>query len=204
MALPGTVEFVSPQEYYERERLADHKSEYYAGEVFAMAGSTARHSRIASNLLAELHARLKGGRCAPYNSDLRVKVQPTGLRAYPDVSVFCGPLDFDLDDKWKETAVNPTVLCEVLSDSTEAYDRGTKSAQYRRIPSLRAYLLISQNQAHVEHYERGADGTWLLTEAAGLDSTLKLPTLGIDLPLADLYAGAELDEPPSLNVVREG
>ncbi|MEZ0276044.1 MAG: Uma2 family endonuclease [Roseimicrobium sp.] len=203
MALPQPTAFVTPQEYYARERAADFKSEYYLGEVFAMAGTTARHARIGSNLLTELNLRLRGGSCASYTSDLRVKVQATGLRTYPDASVFCGKLEFDLEDKWKDTAVNPTMLFEVLSDSTEAYDRGTKAEQYRRIVSLKAYVLINQGTAHVEHFERQEDGTWRLTEASGLDSTLRLSALGIDLPLGDLYAGAELDEPPHLNVVRE-
>jgi Uma2 family endonuclease len=204
MALPKPSERVTPQEYYARERLADHKSEYYEGEILAMAGGTARHSRIGTNLTIRLGMRLEGGRCVPYNSDLRVKVQPTSLRTYPDASVFCGKIEFDPDDRWKETATNPTMLFEVLSDSTEAYDRGAKSEQYRRIASLKAYVLINQGTAHVEHFEREADGTWRLTEATGLEEVLKLPALGAEIPLAELYAGVEFDELPQLNVVREG
>ncbi len=204
MALPQPTAFVTPQEYYARERAADFKSEYYQGEVFAMAGSTTRHARIGTNLQGELYGRLKGGHCIPYNSDQRIKVAATGLRTYPDASVFCSRMEYDPDDEQRETAVNPTMLFEVLSDSTEAYDRGTKAEQYRRIVSLQAYALINQGTAHVEHFERQEDGTWRLTEASGLDATLRLSALGIDLPLADLYAGAELDVPPHLNVVKEG
>jgi Uma2 family endonuclease len=204
MALPQPSPFVTPQEYYARERAADHKSEYYQGEVFAMAGGTARHARIGANLLIGLGSRLRGGSCATFTGDLRVKVQATGLRTYPDASVFCSKMEFDLEDNWKETAVNPTMLFEVLSDSTEAYDRGSKSEQYRRIPSLQAYVLINQGTAHVEHFDRQGDGTWRLSEVSGLDSTLQLPALEIELPLDELYAGVELDVPPLLNVVKEG
>ncbi|HSI61466.1 MAG TPA: Uma2 family endonuclease, partial [Candidatus Saccharimonadia bacterium] len=204
MALPQPSSFVTPQEYYARERLADHKSEYYQGEIFAMAGTTTRHSIIGTNLLGELYGRLKGGHSRPHNSDQRIKVAATGLRAYPDASVFCSKMEYDPEDEQRETAVNPTVLFEVLSESTEAYDRGAKSEQYRRIASLQAYVLINQGTAHVEHFERKDDGMWLLTEASGLDATLQLPALSIKLPLGDLYAGAELDAPLHLNVVKEG
>lgn len=204
MALPQPSTYVTPQEYYARERKADHKSEYYQGEIFAMAGTNTRHSIIGTNLLGELYGRLKGGHCRPHNSDQRIKVAATGLRAYPDASVFCSKMEYDPEDVQRETAVNPTMLFEVLSESTEAYDRGTKSEQYRRIASLQAYVLISQKTAHVEHYERREDGSWNFTEASGLETAMLLPALGIELLLGDLYAGAELDVPPHLNVVKEG
>lgn len=204
MALTQPSAFVTPQEYYARERAADHKSEYYQGEVFAMAGTTTRHSIIGTNLLGELYGRLKGSHCRPHNSDQRVKVAASGLRTYPDASVFCSKMEYDPEDEQRETAVNPTMLFEVLSESTEAYDRGIKSEQYRRIASLQAYVLISQRAAHVEHYERKEDGSWNFTEVSGLNTTMLLPALGIEIPLGDLYAGAELDEPPHLNVVKEG
>ncbi len=204
MPVPRPAERLSPEAYYARERTADHKSEYYAGEVFAMAGSSTRHALITSNVLGELHGRLKGGGCRAYTSDQRIKVQASGLRSYPDVSVFCGRMEYDLEDPWKETAVNPTMLFEVLSDSTLAYDRGVKSGEYRRIPSLRAYMLIDQAAAHVEHYERGSDGSWVLTEAYGLEASIKLTALGIELPLAELYAGVDLDAERRFNVVKEG
>jgi Uma2 family endonuclease len=201
LSLPTAL--VTPREYYACERLADHKSEYRHGIVVAMTGKNSRHARIGTNLIAELNLRLRGRRCSAYTGDLRINVQATGLRTYPDASVFCGRPEFDEEDDWNETAINPTMLFEVLSDSTEAYDRGAKAEQYRRMESLLAYVHINQGSAHVEHFESQGDGTWSLTEASGRDSTLWLPVLGIELPLADLYDGAELDEPPCLHVAWE-
>jgi Uma2 family endonuclease len=155
-------------------------------------------------LIGVLNLRLRGRRCSAYTGDLRINVQETGLRTYPDASVFCSKPEFDEEDDWKETVVNPTMLFEILSDSTEAYDRGAKAEQYRRVESLRAYVHINQSSAHVEHFESQGDGTWILTEASGLDSILRLPVLGIELLLADLYDAVELDEPSYLNVVKEG
>lgn len=204
MAQPQPALKFTPQEYYERERLADYKSQYYAGEIFAMAGGSVRHSRIGTNLTTQLGLRLQNGACVPYNSDLRVAIQGTGLITYPDASVFCGKMEFDPADKRKETVVNPTMVFEVISESTEAYDRGAKAGHYRRIPSLKAFVHISQSSPQVEHYERQSGGMWLISEATGLEGILKLPALGIELPLAELYAGVEFDDPPRLNVVREG
>lgn len=126
MALPQSSAYITPQEYYARERAADYKSEYYQGEVFAMAGTTTRHAKIGTNLLGELYGRLKGGHGSTYNSDQRIKVAATGLRAYPDASVFCSKMEYDPEDEQRETAENPTMLFEVLSESTEAYDGGSK------------------------------------------------------------------------------
>lgn len=202
MALPQTTKRCTPQEYYVLERAADYKSEFFGGEIFAMAGSSTRHALVGSNLLGELHARLKGRRCRPYNSDQRIKVKATGLRTYPDVSVFCGRMEYDPDDDQRETAVNPAMLFEVLSESTEGYDRGTKSTHYRSIESLQAYVLVSQHTPHVEMIERQQDGTWRLTEATGLEATLRMPAIEIEMPLAELYAGVEFDEPPQLKLVK--
>src|SRR5438270_8317210 len=120
--------------------------------MFAMLGGTPRHSRIKTNLLVELGVRLKGHERAPYDSDLRIRVAATGLYTYPDASVICGELEFD--DVQKDTVLNPTLLVEVLSDSTEAYDRGKKFDHYRKIPALKEYLLISQDCPKVERYAR--------------------------------------------------
>ncbi len=138
------------EEYYCLERVAPRKSEYVYGEIVAMAGGTSRHSLIKTNLPGELRNRLKGRPCAPYDSDQRLRVKETGLRTYPDAAVYCGPMEYDPEDNQAETATNPTVVFEVLSDSTEAYDRGAKAAHYRRIESLKAYVLVSQNMPFVE------------------------------------------------------
>src|SRR5437016_3013728 len=180
-AAPQRISKLTPAEYLAIERAAELRSEYYRGEMFAMAGGSARHSRIKTNVLVELGVRLKGHECAPYDSDLRVCVAATGLYTYPDASVICGPLEFD--DEHRDTVLNPTVLVEVLSESSEAYDRGKKFNHYRRIESLQEYLLVSQDEPKIEHYLRCDDGSWKLTEAAGLEVTLRLPSLGIDPPL---------------------
>ena len=189
MALPAAKQTFTPQEYLRVEREAEYKSEYFAGEVFAMSGGTIPHSLIAMNVGGFLRSALKGRPCTPYNSDLRIAVSPDGLYTYPDVSVFCDPVAAlpGTDD----TATNPTVLVEVLSPSTEACDRGRKFSQCRQIASLRHYVLVSQDTPAVECFTLGEDGRWTLTDATGLDAVLPLTALGVDLPLAEVYEGVE-------------
>jgi Uma2 family endonuclease len=190
----------TPEEYYALEREAAYKSDYYDGEIFAMAGGTAQHSRIVTNILGELHSRLKGKPCAPYDSNLRVVIRVTGLRTYPDVSVFCESIEFDPKDPENTTALNPTVVLEVLSRTTEAYDRGFKSDNYRRIESLKTYVLVSQTGAHVEVYERQNKAKWLLSEAKDLDANVAIGCIGVELPLADVYDRVEfVDRVPPLD-----
>lgn len=204
MARPQPVKRYTPQEYYTLEREAEYKRDYYRGEIFAGTGGGARHSLITVNVGGEVGNRLKGKRCRAYASNLRLAVLATGLRCYPDASVYCGPLEFDPDDSVGETALNPTVLFEVLSKSTEGYDRGTKAKSYRQIESLRAYVLISQETAHVEVYEHQPNRSWLLRDADGLDAVVKLPAIDIDLPLAEIYAGVEFPPAePTPTVTRE-
>jgi Uma2 family endonuclease len=196
MAPPQTVRHLSLEEYYEREALAEFKSEYYAGEVFAMAGGSFTHSQICAALIGELTGKLKGKSCVPYDSNLRIKVPATGLVTYPDVSIFCQKPEADPRDKDKQTAINPTVVIEVLSPSTEAYDRGKKTENYRQLESLKAYLLVSQSEPHVELYERHGDGFWFLTEASGLDSSLAIPAVNIQIDLAAIYERVDFGAPP--------
>jgi Uma2 family endonuclease len=188
MSLPHPIKHYTPAEYYRLERQASYKSDYYDGEIFAMAGGSTRHSLIVMNIGGELRQRLKGNPCAPYESNQRLKVVATGLRVYPDVSVYCGPLEYDEDDVNAETATNPAIVFEVLSPSTEVYDRGFKAENYRRIDSLRAYVLVSQETPHVEVYERQADNSWLLREEKRLDAAVKVPGIEVELPLAEVYA----------------
>src|SRR5207244_6997396 len=129
---------------------------------------------------------LKGRPCVLFNSDLRLKIVATGLCTYPDLSVVCGPLE--LAGAEDDVIVNPTLLAEVLSDSTEAYDRGKKFEHYRQIPTLKEYLLVSQKEPRIEQFIRQPDGRWLLSEAAGLDASLELPSLCIRLSLAEVFA----------------
>jgi Uma2 family endonuclease len=191
MAIPKTVKYYTPQEYYALERTAEYKSDFYKGEIFAMAGGTARHSLISANVTGELRQRLKNSPCRAYESNLRLRALATDLACYPDVGVYCGELIFDREDSAGETVVNPTVLFEVLSKSTEGYDRGVKSEAYRRIETLKAYVLVSQEMPHVEIYERREEGHWLLREVNGVEAVLSIPALSIELPLREVYAGVE-------------
>jgi Uma2 family endonuclease len=191
MAIPKSIKYHTRREYYALEDAADYKSDYYKGEIFAMSGGTARHSLIAANIAGELRHRLKGKPCRAYESNLRLRVTAVDLVCYPDVGVYCGALELDQEDNKGETALNPTVLFEVLSKSTEGYDRGVKSEGYRRIAALGAYVLVSQDAAHVEIYERQADGNWLLREVNGVESSLSIPALSIELPLREVYDGVE-------------
>src|SRR6266446_7875259 len=186
MALAQNIARLSEVEYLQLERKAETRSEYFSGEVFAMAGGTRSHSLIATNVLSELSSRLKTTDCVAYNSDLRVKVEATGLLTYPDISVVCGDQHF-LDEQ-EDTLLNPTVVIEVLSDSTEAYDRGKKFEHYRQIPSCREYLLVSQKEPRIEQFVRQPNGEWTLKEAVGLNAEIRLPSLGVVLPLAEVFA----------------
>jgi Uma2 family endonuclease len=196
MAVPQKKPFISPEEYLRLERAANYKSEYLGGEIFAMAGGSANHSVIAANTIRELGNRLGGKECLPYTSDLRIRISATGLYTYPDVSVVCGSRKYA--DEGDDTIVNPALNVEVLSDSTEAYDRGTKFAHYRRIPSLREYVLISQSRPTVEVFSRQTDGTWLLTPVSGLDSAVRLPALDVEIRLGEIFLGVEFPEQPPL------
>jgi Uma2 family endonuclease len=185
MAIPATTQWLSEAEYLIIERRAEFKSEFFDGEMFAMAGGTPEHGLIVTNLAGELRNRLKGRPCIVCNADLRLKVEPTGLLTYPDVSVVCGPLRFFANER--DVIVNPTLVAEVLSDATEAYDRGKKFEQYRQVASLREYLLVSQTEPRIEQYLRLESDEWRLKEAAGMTSALELPSLGIVLPLAEVF-----------------
>ena len=185
MGIPKRQNVITPDEYLRLERAAEYRSEYFAGEIFAMAGGSFRQSLIKTNVSRELSLALKGHTCVACDSDLRIKVNASGLYSYPDASVICEPIEFD--DEIRDTVLNPILLVEVLSPSTEAYDRGKKFEHYRRIPSLREYLLVSQESPLIEHYLRTEDKKWMMTEVSGLDATLVLPSLGIELTLREIF-----------------
>ena len=175
---------LSPDEYLALERHTDTKSEYLDGEIFAMAGASRQHNRIVLNVASALDAQLKAKGCEVYASEMRVKIQRTGLYTYPDVIVACGEPRFE--DAEVDTLLNPQVILEVLSKSTEDYDRGTKFLQYRALPSLVEYILIAKDRTHVEHHLRQSEG-WLLTETSSREDVLVLPSCGARLALADVY-----------------
>lgn len=163
------------------------KHEFLNGEVFAVAGGTPEHGRLAVRVAAELAVQLRGRPCEPFSSDVRVRVRATGLTTYPDLGVVCGRLESDPEDV--DAIVNPVVLVEVLSDSTEGYDRGEKFAHYRRIPSLREYVLISQRIRRIEVFRRNDDETWTFQEA-GPSGRVKLEAIGCALSVDAVYASA--------------
>lgn len=180
-------------EYLAIERAAVFKSEFHDGEMFAMAGASREHNGVKENLIVELGSRLRGGPCRTFSSDQRVRVDATGAYTYPDIVLVCGPGEYDPLDR--DTVVNPTAIVEVLSPSTEAYDRGGKFRQFRTIPTLRDYVLVSQHEPVVERFTRQPDGVWTLTTFAGTDAILELTCVAVRVPLADVYRGVELVPP---------
>ena len=183
---------LTPEDYLAIERGAEFKSEYFNGEIFAMAGASRAHNTIVLNTGSEIRRHLKNRPCKAYVNDMRVKVSPTGLYTYPDLVVVCGKEQFE--DTHLDTLLNPTLIIEVLSDSTEAYDRGRKFEHYRHLDSLIEYVLIAQHRPHAESYRRQPDHQWLLTECHGLEGTLRLQTIDCDLALAEVYDKVELGE----------
>ena len=180
--------YLTSAEYLALERKATTKSEYLNGRVYAMVGASREHNLIAVNMASELHGQLRERPCETYINDMRVKVAPAGLYTYPDVVVVCENPRFEDDDL--DTLLNPTVLIEILSPSTEAYDRGEKFAYYRQLESLREYLLVAQNRVCVERYFRqGAQ--WLLTEFSALDDEIDLVSISCQLSLRAIYAKVE-------------
>ncbi|MFN0316264.1 MAG: Uma2 family endonuclease [Burkholderiales bacterium] len=171
-------------EYLELERTVREKHEFFRGEIFAMGGASEAHNLIVSNVLGEMRQYLRGKPCRVYPSDMRVKVSASGLYTYPDVVVVCGQPQFEPP---ADTLLNPTLLVEVLSESSEAYDRGKKSEQYRTLASLTDYLLIAQDRALVEHYCRQPEERWLLQTANRLEESVAISSLGCELPLSEVY-----------------
>ena len=183
MSRPAALSRMSYAEYLELERSSEVKHEYLRGEVFAMAGGTPEHARLAANIIGELTAALRGRPCSVFTSDARVRIEATDRATYPDVTVVCGRLEHAADDP--DSITNPVVIVEVLSDATEAEDRGEKFAHYRRLASLREYLLVSQRARRLEVYRR-RDERWLLDEA-GTGETLRLESIDVVLSVDEVY-----------------
>jgi Uma2 family endonuclease len=171
-------------DYLAREQTAETRHEYLRGVVWAMAGGTPEHGRLAANVIGDLRAALRGRPCAVFTSDVRVRIVETDRSTYPDASIVCGSREVSADDP--DALTNPVLLVEVLSDSTEADDRGEKFAHYRRIPSLREYVLVSQRVARIEVFRRADGGSWTLTEyEAG--ATVPLPSVGATLSVDEVF-----------------
>jgi Uma2 family endonuclease len=185
MAVAPVKPRLSREEYLAWERAAETKHELRGGEVVAMSGASREHNIIALNMGALLNTQLRDRTCEVYNADMRVAVEVIGDYTYPDVVVVCGEPRFE--DGAFDILTNPTVLVEVLSPSTEDYDRGNKFTAYRQIASLRDYVLVAQDRVIVEHYSRRGEQEWLLVILTSQDSTLHLDSIGCELPLAEIY-----------------
>lgn len=192
---PLPAPYYSPEQYLELERSAEFKSEYMNGQILAMSGASREHNLISLNTGAALQVQLRGRRCEAYVADMRVKIEETGMYAYPDVVVVCGPRRFE--DSQVDTLTNPTVLIEVLSRSTEAYDRGAKAAHFRRIESLQEIVFIAQDRISVERFTRirqdqtpdsdPARDLWELSDFMALEDEVPLRSIGCTLRLRDVY-----------------
>ncbi len=182
----------TPAEYLALERGAATKSEYFDGQIFAMAGASRRHNLIAGNVVRDLGVELRHRPCEVYPGDMRVKVTDTGLYTYPDVVVVCTEPEFE--DSELDTLLNPTVLIEVLSESTADYDRGKKFEQYRALPSVQEVLFLAQDSIHVVHYRRQDDETWILQETRDRDGSLAMASIEAGLSVAEIYAKVRFEE----------
>lgn len=185
------------EEYLRLERAADHKSEFLDGRIYAIAGGSREHDYVAGSLYAELRALLRGRSCDVFSGNMRVKVSPAGLYTYPDVSALCGEAQFD--DGHVDTLLNPSVIIEVLSESTERYDRGKKFGLYRKLQTLREYILVAQDVPHIEQYVRQGE-LWTFGEINGLESALAIPTLDCTIPLASIYERVRFPAPEDREV----
>jgi Uma2 family endonuclease len=179
-----------PEEYLALERSAQERSEYLDGDMVGMSGGSRKHNLIVTNIVSELRSQLKGRACEVYPSDMRVKVSATGLYTYPDVVVVCGEPQFE--DTNVDTLINPVIVVEVLSDSTEAYDRGAKFGHYRKIESLVEYVLVSQEEFRIEHYVRQTAGQWTRSETRGLTGSLDLTSIQCQARMTEIYDRVQL------------
>lgn len=176
---------LTEEQYLQLERAAEARSEFHDGQMFAMAGGSFNHSILASRIGSLLDRQLPSG-CRVFNSDMRIKVSKGGLYTYADCGVLCGDPQLSGNDN----LLNPVLIVEVLSPSTEAYDRGAKFEAYRTIESFREYLLIHQDRRHIEYYSKQHDGSWLLREYSGAEAVINIVSLSAVIPLGELYAVA--------------
>jgi Uma2 family endonuclease len=194
MASAARITRYTPEQYLAMERKAEFKSEYDDGFITAMSGASRPHNLISANVSRQIGNQLEQRSCETYQSDMRVLVSRTGLYTYPDVVVVCGQAQFD--DREVDTLLNPTLIVEVLSPSTESYDRGKKFAHYRRLESLQEYVLVAQDEVRVERYLRRGD-TWQISDLTDIDDTLTLESIDCKIPLREIYARVEFPAVPS-------
>ncbi len=187
---------ITIREYLVRERASEIKHEFVDGELIAMAGNRENHSLIAMNFGSEIRNALKGKPCRVYDSNLREKVLDRPRYRYPDLLVICGPTEFDANDDQQMSIVNPKLVVEVLSESTESEDRGEKFRDYRAASSFEQYVLISQTSPTVETFLRQSDGSWRIEFTTGLDKSVELRSLGISIPMSEIFANVNFPPEP--------
>ena len=191
--------YLTPEEYIASERKATLKSEYLSGEIVAMSGASNAHNLITMNTTTQLYNQLVEGGCRVFSSDMRVGIGTGVSYFYPDIAVTCDKPRFE-DDAF-DTLINPQVIIEVLSASTAGYDRGKKFIRYRQLESLQEYILISQDQVHVEHYLRQGK-QWVLSEFSALENVLPLVSIGAELSLNQIYRFVEVETDDTLQATR--
>ena len=190
------LQHLSVEDYYDLEESSDSRFDYFEGEVFENSGGTSRHSAVAADLICLLGNHLKGKPCRPFTADQRIRVLTSSYRFHPDVSVFCGEIEYEPDEgdeksSQRHTATNPTVLFEVLSPNTEGDTRGNKWIHAQFIESLRAFVLLSQDEARAEVYERAAkEEDWRYRLIQGMDEVLSLESIGVSIPLREIFEEA--------------
>jgi Uma2 family endonuclease len=182
---------MTPEEYLVFEEQSSEKHEYYGGQIVALAGGNQAHSIICSNLNALLHSQLRKRPCVIYTSDMKIRADQPRKYMYPDLAIVCGESQFE--DPTRRVLLNPAVIIEVLSDSTEQYDRGKKFQYYRSIATVQEYILVAQDAKHIDHYRRQSENLWVLTSINGDDGVLELPTLECRLYLAEIYEKVPFD-----------
>lgn len=196
-AIPKAKKKLTEDEYLDLEADAEFKSEFYNGEMFAMAGANRAHNTIKDNLIVEIGIRLKGGTCRTYSSDMRVKVKRTGLYTYPDIVIVCGEPEIE-HRRGLDTLLNPRIVIEVLSKTTEGYDRGSKFRQYKRLASVQEYVIVSSDRVCIDRFVRQDDEQWLLTTFDKPSGKMAMASVPVRIPLADIYRDVELPESPGL------
>ena len=201
-ALPTPKRRYTVEEYYELEAGSDEKHEFHDGEIVplsdeaaAMAGGSIPHSQICMNLAIEIGYRLKGTPCQVFDSNVRARIEAASRNVYPDLTIVCGPIESDARDHSNGTTLNPRIIIEVLSPSTERYDRTVKRDNYLKVPTLEMHVLVEQDRPRVESVTRTPDGRWELDYASGLDGVLRLPVLKIEVPLREVYDRVEFSQP---------
>ncbi len=179
-------------EYLELEDSSQEKHEYHDGYIIDMAGGTAPHSKISANVLTSLGVSLRGKECTSYTGDLKILAEKVNSYYYPDASVICGELEFDAERK--DIVKNPTLIVEVLSNSTEKFDRGEKFWNYRTIPTFKEYVLISQDKPLIEVFHKNDENKWVLSDAYGLNESILLESIGVELKLEDVFDKVDFEE----------